>query len=199
MTSDQASGMTTTVQTLLSDLSLPVNEIRPQVARDSLETALDCLTADSIIDEWHYVATNAPLPLKQWLPIWMSWQLTVTVGPLARTSLGEQLPALLSAPDLTRNRGVTTHRIILVSTGRPIVERQSWRDSRSVHAMLRWVVCAGYLVCGLSRVRVHSCARSLARAKGYGTPYTTLPLYDQKATEPPTQRLRNPLHNFASL
>ena len=65
---------------LLKELSLPIEEERPQRTRDRFEKALNRLVEDRQIDVWQYKA-EVQLPTRHWLGTWLKQNITVYVAP----------------------------------------------------------------------------------------------------------------------
>lgn len=74
--------ITRTISTFFKELSLPINERDPQKTRDRFHKAMDKLVEDHQIAAWGPVEGNLPLPRTEWLPIWLSWSIVITVAPL---------------------------------------------------------------------------------------------------------------------
>ena len=65
---------------LLKELSLPIEEEKPQRTRDRFEKALTQLVEDRQIDAWHN-KQQVPLPARHWLGTWLEQSITVSVAP----------------------------------------------------------------------------------------------------------------------
>src|SRR5207245_4689922 len=75
-------GILRQISNFFNELSLPVNERDPQKTRSRFEKAMNRLVDDHQIASWTPVEGNPPLPRTEWLPIWLSWRVVVTVAPL---------------------------------------------------------------------------------------------------------------------
>jgi hypothetical protein len=68
---------------LLNELSLDIEEGRPQRTRDRFEKALNTLVEDGQINGWKY-KEEIQLPARGWLPTWLSQMVTITIAPMKR-------------------------------------------------------------------------------------------------------------------
>jgi hypothetical protein len=74
--------ITRQISTFFNELSLPITERDPQKTRNRFEKAMNRLLDDHQIASWSPAEGNPPLPRTEWLPIWLSWRIVVTVAPL---------------------------------------------------------------------------------------------------------------------
>ena len=90
--------ITRQISTFFNELSLPVNERDPQKTRNRFEKAMNRLVDDHQIAAWGPVEGNPPLPRTDWLPIWLSWRIVVTVAPLIalRPEFSQELKRLVA-------------------------------------------------------------------------------------------------------
>lgn len=63
---------------LLEQLHLPIDGKNPQRTRERLETALNTLRSDGLIEDWEFPGSDlASLSKRGWLEIWLSWRLSI--------------------------------------------------------------------------------------------------------------------------
>ena len=65
---------------LLQEISLEVDQRKPQRTRDRFEKAMNKLVEDKIIQEWCYTE-DVSLPTKGWLPTWLEQKITAHIAP----------------------------------------------------------------------------------------------------------------------
>ena len=74
---------------LLKELSLPIEEERPQRTRDRFEKALNKLVEDRQLDAWQYKA-EGQLPARHWLGTWLKQNITVYVAPTKHLTVEQE-------------------------------------------------------------------------------------------------------------
>ena len=72
--------ITCTIGPLLKELSLPIDERNPNRTAERLKKALSQLQKDDFITEFTY-NEYPELPARKWLPVWLSWTITITLSP----------------------------------------------------------------------------------------------------------------------
>ena len=70
------------IGTLITELSLQLNKRDPEKTRQRFERAMGTLQEDGIIEVWGYPETNPLLPARNWQPLWLEWDIFVSVAPL---------------------------------------------------------------------------------------------------------------------
>lgn len=82
------------IGTLITELSLPVDQRNPGRTMQRFERAMEQLQRDQQIDSWQYVEGNPALPPRGWLETWLSWSVRVSVAALTRVPAAAMTEAI---------------------------------------------------------------------------------------------------------